>query len=146
MRFTETSCREIHLGHIHCYEIDWWFMLKFVLLYSILVHVLHLNLSGSEPARCHTCAVFTPKFGPHSSLWNISMIYTKIHTHLRCFGSRFTLKSTWAPTHDRLYIFCSDIYGNFQHRGPANHGGVWTHLNEPTKGSLALSCYASLNH
>ena len=74
------------------------------------------------------------------------MIYTKIHTHLRCFGSRSTLKSAWAPTHNWLHIFFSDIYGNFQLRGRANHGGVWTHLNEPMKGLLPLSCYATLNH
>jgi hypothetical protein len=48
--------------------------------------------------------------------------------------------------HDRLHIFYSDIYGNFQLRGRANHGGVWTHQNETMKGSLPLSCYASLNH
>jgi hypothetical protein len=74
------------------------------------------------------------------------MIYTKIYTHLCCFGSRFTLKSAWTPTHDQLHIFCSDIYGNFQLRGRANHGGVWTHLNESMKSSLHLSCYASLNY
>jgi hypothetical protein len=49
------------------------------------------------------------------SLWNRSMIYTKIYTHLWCFGSCFTLKSTWAPTQD-LSIFCFNIYGNFQLR------------------------------
>jgi hypothetical protein len=42
------------------------------------------------------------------------MIYTKIYTHLCYFGSRFTLKSAKAPTHDQLHILCSDIYSNFQ--------------------------------
>jgi hypothetical protein len=51
------------------------------------------------------------------SLWNRSMIYSKIHTNLRCFGSLFTLKSAWAPTHNWLHIFCSDIYGNFSFVG-----------------------------
>jgi hypothetical protein len=125
---------------------SWLFMLKFVLIYAIFVHILHLNLSRTESVRCHTCAVFKPKFGTHSLLWNRSIIYTKIRTHLHCFGSRLTLKSAWAPTHNRLCIFCSDIYGNFQHRGCANHRGVWTHLNEPTKVLLPLCCYASLNH
>jgi hypothetical protein len=36
----------------------------------------------------------TKKQVPHSSLQNRSLIYAKIHIHLRCFGSRFTLKST----------------------------------------------------
>jgi CheY-like chemotaxis protein len=36
----------------------------------------------------------TKKQVPHSSLQNRSLIYAKIRIHLRCFGSRFTLKST----------------------------------------------------
>jgi hypothetical protein len=38
--------------------------------------------------------VSTKKQVPHSSLQNRSLIYAKIRIHLRCFGSRFTLKST----------------------------------------------------
>ena len=36
----------------------------------------------------------TKKQVPHSSLQNRSLIYAKICIHLRCFGSRLTLKST----------------------------------------------------
>jgi hypothetical protein len=36
----------------------------------------------------------TKKQVPHSSLQNRSLIYAKIRIHLRCIGSRFTLKST----------------------------------------------------
>jgi hypothetical protein len=36
----------------------------------------------------------TKKQVAHSSLQNGSLIYAKIRIHLRCFGSRFTLKST----------------------------------------------------
>jgi hypothetical protein len=41
--------REIHLGHIRCYETDWWFTLKCVLIYAILVQVLRLNPLEPEP-------------------------------------------------------------------------------------------------
>jgi hypothetical protein len=33
------------------------------------------------------------------------MVYTKIYTHLCCFGSRITLKSALTPTHDQLHIY-----------------------------------------
>jgi hypothetical protein len=40
-------------------------------------------------------------FVPHSPFRNRSMIYTKIHNHLRCFGSCFMLKSVQVRTRSR---------------------------------------------
>jgi hypothetical protein len=58
-------------------------------------------------------------FGPHSSLWNRSTIYAKICTHLRWFGSRFTLKSTRPRTRARSDArdFYAVIFGG--------HSSLW---------------------
>jgi len=57
-------------------------------IYAVLVHDLHLNPLEPEPAHDFYAVIC-----PHLPLRNQSMIYAKIHTHLRCFGSRFMPKS-----------------------------------------------------
>ena len=57
-------------------------------IYAVLVHDLHLNPLEPEPAHDFYAVIC-----PHLPLRNQSMIYAKIHTHLRCVGSRFMSKS-----------------------------------------------------
>jgi hypothetical protein len=53
------------------------------------------------------------RFKRRNSLQNRSMIYAKIHTYLRCFGSRFTQKSARARTRARsdAHDFYALIFG-----------------------------------
>jgi hypothetical protein len=53
-----------------------------------LVHDLRLNPLEPEPAHDFYAVIC-----PHLPLRNQSMIYAKIRTHLRCFGSHFMPKS-----------------------------------------------------
>jgi hypothetical protein len=68
------------------------------------------------------------------------MIYTKIYTHLCYFGSRFTLKSAKAPTHDQLHILCSDIYSNFQLCGALITGWQRAHFTRVPAGKNPIGC------
>ena len=89
------------------------------MIYAILVHVLRWNLLESEPvydARDFHAVIF----GAHLSLQNRYMIYSKIrnhyakiHNHLRCFGSCFTLKSVRVRTQSRWDArdFYATIFG-----------------------------------
>jgi hypothetical protein len=49
---------EIHSVYIRYYETDGRFMLKFVLIYVVLVHDLRLNPSEPEPAHYQWHAIF----------------------------------------------------------------------------------------
>ena len=51
------------------------------------------SISRTRFSRCN--------FGVHSLLRNRYTIYTKIRNHLRCFSSRFTIKSIQARTRVR---------------------------------------------
>jgi hypothetical protein len=88
-----------NLGPICRYETNRRFMLKFVPIYALLVRILCWN--PPEPESTHesdACGFLIVIFGPHSSLRNRYMIYAKMHTHLNCSSSCFTLKSARART------------------------------------------------
>jgi hypothetical protein len=97
------------------------------MIYAILVHVLRWNLPESEPvydARDFHAVIF----GAHLPLQNRYMIYSKIrnhyakiHNHLRCFGSCFTLKSVRVRTRSRwdardFYAVIFGLHSPFRNR------------------------------
>jgi hypothetical protein len=74
------------------------FILNFVLIYVVLVHVLRWNHSSQNP-RTIGCTWFSRhNFGLCLLLQNRYRIYAKFRTHLCCFSSRFTLESARART------------------------------------------------
>jgi hypothetical protein len=85
---------------IRRYETDRRFMLKFVLIYAILVHI--------RP-RQNPCMIRCTRFSHRNSiqpksLQNKSTIYAKICTHLHCFDSCFMLKSVRARTRAKMDV------------------------------------------
>jgi hypothetical protein len=91
----------VNLGSIRHYETDIRFTLKFILIYNVSVHVLHWNPFEQEPALNRLHAISRRNFGAHLLLLNRYMIYAKFCNHLRCFSSRFTLKSNRVRTRVR---------------------------------------------
>jgi hypothetical protein len=81
------------------------FILNFVLIYVVLVHVLRWNHSSQNP-RTIGCTRFSRhNFGLCLLLQNRYRIYAKFRTHLCCFSSRFTLELARART--PLMIGCT---------------------------------------
>jgi hypothetical protein len=78
------------------------FTLNFVLIYTVLAHVLRWNHSSQNP-RTIDCTRFSCRnFGPRLLLQNRYKIYAKFRTHLR-----WNLSEP-EPAHDRLHaIFTS---------------------------------------
>jgi hypothetical protein len=99
-----SAARDFHaviLGPVCCYKTDIGFTLNFVLIYAVLAHVLRSNPPEPEP-RTIGCTLFSRRnFGLRLLLQNRYRIYAKFRTHLRCFTSRFTLKSGRAKTRTR---------------------------------------------
>jgi hypothetical protein len=81
-----------------------------ILMYMVSLHFTitsdHFFLYLTPIYEISWCVLWQPRalrdtFGLHSLLWNRWTIYAKICNHLRCFGSRFTLKSVRAKTRAR---------------------------------------------
>jgi hypothetical protein len=89
MCFTTISC-ELRL--CEC------FTLNFVLIYTVLAHVLRWNHSSQNPCTIGCTRFSRRNFGPRLLLQNIYRTYAKFRTHLRCFISHFTLESARART------------------------------------------------
>jgi hypothetical protein len=91
------------------------------MIYAIFVHILRWNLPESEPVMYDARDFHAVISGPHSPFRNRYTIYAKIHNHLRCFGSCFTLKSVRVRTQSRwdardFYVVIFGTHSPFQNR------------------------------
>jgi hypothetical protein len=93
--------RAVNFDSIRHYETYIRFTLTFVLIYDVSVHIYVVIHSRQNSLTIGRTQFSRRNFGPHLLLRNRYMIYAKFRTHLRCFSSRFTLKSIWARTRAR---------------------------------------------
>jgi hypothetical protein len=97
----------------------------------LLRYIRNFNAACTETNTKHAW------FKRRNSLRNISMIYAKIHIHLRCFGSHFTQKT--ARTRPRARSDVRDFYAVIF--GP--HSSLWNKVTIYAKVCIHLRCFGS---